>query len=188
MNRYRELTFTPAVREEQAHRGVRSVLSSSAAMPSLSSRETKFIAERDTFFLASVSETGWPYVQHRGGRTGFVRHLSEATFGWAEFVGNRQYITTGNTAGTDRVAMIFVDFVRARRFKLLGHISFFELEERPDLALLLADEDEGPIERLATVEVVGFDWNCPQHIVRRFTSAECALAAQASQVQPTYRR
>ena len=178
MNRYRELAFTPAVQDAQLHRGTRPAIPLSAIMPSLSSRETAFIAERDTFFLASVSETGWPYVQHRGGPVGFVKHLQGATIGWAEFAGNRQYITTGNVAGDDRIALIFVDFVRARRLKLLGRMRFFELRERPDLALLLACDDDGPIERLATVEVVGSDWNCPQHIVRRFTSAECALAAE----------
>lgn len=153
-------------------------------MVSLSSRETTFIAERDTFFLASVSETGWPYVQHRGGQTGFVKHLQGETIGWVEFAGNRQYVTTGNAAGNNRVAMIFIDFVRARRLKLLGHISFFELRERPDLALRLACDDDGPIERLATMEVVGVDWNCPQHIVRRFTSAECALAVESARLRP----
>ena len=139
----------------------------------LSEHEDAFIAARDSFYLASVSETGWPYVQHRGGPAGFVRRIDARTIGWAEFAGNRQYVSAGNTDADDRVAMFFMDYAHQRRLKILGHLHAFDAQERPDLALRLAvDGYNARIERLVLVTIEGFDWNCPQHITPRYTLPE----------------
>ncbi len=180
-HRYFDLAFTPAVQAEQARHGSRNAYAAAAAggPDALTRRERALIAASDTFFLASVSETGWPYVQHRGGPPGFVRTLSDTTIGWAEFAGNRQYVSAGNTIKDDRVALIFVDFVHRRRLKLLGRLHSSEVADRPDLALRLAlDGYPTRIERLAVVTVEGLDWNCPQHITPRFTAREVTALAQ----------
>ena len=140
-HRYFDLAFTPAVQAEQARLGSRNAYAAATGdvgSDALTGRERTFIAACDTFFLASVSETGWPYVQHRGGPPGFVRTLSDTTIGWAEFSGNRQYVSAGNTIKDDRVALIFVDFAHRRRLKLLGRLHPSEVADRPDLALRLA--------------------------------------------------
>ncbi len=182
-HRFYDLAFTPAVKAEQARRGSRAAyaraageareITGPAVAGALSEEEEAFIAARDSFYLASVSETGWPYVQHRGGPAGFVRHLDDTTIGWAEFAGNRQYVSTGNTALDDRVGLIFVDYPHRRRLKILGHLRVFEPRERPDFAPLLAVEGyRARVERFVLVTVEAFDWNCPQHITPRFTPAE----------------
>lgn len=118
-HRFSDLAFTPAVQAEQARRGshagyaaVSADRSGGTSADVLEEREFAFIEARDSFYLASVLETAWPYVQHRGGPVGFVRRLDERTIGWAEYVGNRQYVSVGNTAVDDRVAIIFVDYPR----------------------------------------------------------------------------
>ena len=174
-NQYFKLAFTTPVQAWQDRLGSRTGYRHAAEHngSELSNREIEFIEQRDIFFLASVSQTGWPYVQHRGGPAGFVRHLRDNEIGWAEFAGNRQYVSSGNADTNDRVAMVFMNFVRRRRLKVLGHLQLFEVADRPDLALRLAVDDYGgKVERLAVLRVVGFDWNCPQHIVRRFDDHE----------------
>ena len=138
--------------------------------------EAAFLAARDSFYLATVSETGWPYVQHRGGPPGFVRVLDERTIGFADFRGNRQYVSVGNLAD-DRVALILVDYPRRRRLKILGHAHAVTAEADP--ALLRRLEVEGyraKVERGLIIAVAAFDWNCPQHITPRFTEAEIVAA------------
>ena len=185
-----DLAFTPSVRAEQARRGSRAAyaaaaLGEPAGTDGLSEREAAFIAERDSFYLASVSETGWPYVQHRGGPAGFVRRLDETTIGWAEFAGNRQYVSAGNTVADDRVSLFFMDYPHRQRLKLLGRLRAYEPGERPDLHPDLAERlavpgDRARVERLVTVSVEAFDWNCPQHITPRFTAAEIEAGVQAT--------
>ena len=139
----------------------------------LSQREVAFIEARDSFYLASVSETGWPYVQHRGGPAGFVRALDEKTLGWPEFAGNRQYVSVGNTATDDRVAMFFMDYPHRQRLKVLGHLRAYDTSSRPDLSLLLGVGDyKARVERFILITVEAFDWNCPQHVTPRFTLSE----------------
>jgi predicted pyridoxine 5'-phosphate oxidase superfamily flavin-nucleotide-binding protein len=179
-HRFFDLAFTPTVKAEQARRGSRKAYEAAAAdadgdasADALSRQEIEFIAVRDSFYLASVSETGWPYVQHRGGPAGFVRPLDDKTLGWAEFAGNRQYVSVGNIAADDRVAMIFMDYPRRRRLKLLGRLRVFDAAERPDLAARLGVAGyRARVERFVVVTVEAFDWNCPQHITPRFTLAE----------------
>ena len=179
-HRFFDLAFTPTVQAEQARRGSRAGYAALSARRSdgattdvLEEQEFAFIAERDSFYLATVSETGWPYVQHRGGPVGFVRRVDERTIGWAEYAGNRQYVSAGNAVADDRVAMIFVDYPHQERLKVLGHMRVSDAADRPDLARLLAIEHyEARIERFALVTVEAFDWNCPQHITPRFTVEE----------------
>jgi uncharacterized protein len=183
-NRFFDLAFTPSVQAEQARRGSRKAYAAAAAevendpaADTLSEDEIGFIAGRDSFYLASVSETGWPYVQHRGGPAGFVRALDDKTIGWAEFVGNRQYVSIGNAAADDRVAMIMVDYPRRRRLKLLGRMRVFDTQKRPDLAERLAVPGyRARIERFVVVTIEAFDWNCPQHITPRLVLAEVESA------------
>jgi predicted pyridoxine 5'-phosphate oxidase superfamily flavin-nucleotide-binding protein len=183
-HRFFDIAFTPAVQTEQARRGSRAGYAAAAgrnddgaASDMLTATESSFIAARDSFYIATVSETGWPYVQHRGGPPGFVRRVDGTMIGWAEFVGNRQYISVGNTVADDRVAIIFMDYPHRQRLKLLGHLRAYEPAERPDLAPLLSVGDyRARIERLVTVTIEAFDWNCPQHIAPRFTLEEIERA------------
>ena len=139
--------------------------------------EAAFIAARDSFYLASVSETGWPYVQHRGGPSGFLKLLDDRTLAFADFRGNRQYISLGNVAANDRVAMILMDYPNRRRLKIYGRLSSVALEEDQALAdAILAPGYRGRPERVVKVALEAFDWNCPQHITPRFTAAELADA------------
>jgi uncharacterized protein len=176
--RFPELAFTPAVRAEQTRRGSGAGYAGAgagdgASADVLGEQEIAFIAARDSFYLASVSETGWPYVQHRGGPIGFVRRVDDRTIGWADYVGNRQYVSAGNTAVNDRVAMIFMDYPNQERLKVLGHMRSHDIGERPDLASRLAIERyRARVDRFVVVRVEAFDWNCPQHITPRFTLAE----------------
>jgi uncharacterized protein len=182
--RFFELAFTPAVKAVQRRRGSRDTYARAAgpgddeADPRLGAREAAFLSSRDSFYLASVSETGWPYIQHRGGPPGFLRVLDERTIGWAEFRGNRQYITTGNISGNDRVALFFMDYAARRRLKLLGRMQVLEAASRPELALA-PDPGAGAVEGWALVRVEAFDWNCPQYITPRYTADELEAASMA---------
>lgn len=140
--------------------------------------EVEFIAYRDSFYMASVSESGWPYVQHRGGPPGFLKVLDETTLAFPDFRGNRQYISLGNAAANDRVAIFLMDYPRRRRMKLYARIEARNLAADPELAttLELADYCSVP-ERLFLLRLEAFDWNCPQHITPRFTETEIAAAS-----------
>jgi predicted pyridoxine 5'-phosphate oxidase superfamily flavin-nucleotide-binding protein len=176
-SRFAEIAFTPAVQAEQDRQGSRSSYARMAAgLPRnhvLGPEETDFLRARDSFYLASVSETGWPYVQFRGGPPGFLRVLDARTLGWADFRGNRQYISAGNLRGDDRVALIAMDYANRRRLKLLGRAEIREGTLAADLVESLAVPGyRAVIERAVLVRVEAFDWNCPQHITPRFTLAE----------------
>jgi len=135
--------------------------------------EREFIAERDSFYMASVGSTGWPYVQHRGGPRGFLKILDNKTIAFADYRGNKQYISTGNLLTDDRVALILVDYPRQARLKILGHAKITERAEAGELLEAVRDGAEnGFVERVYVIQVEGFDWNCPQHITPRFTVDE----------------
>ena len=128
--------------------------------------EIEFLHARDSFYLSSVGEQGWPYVQHRGGPAGFVRVVDPTHIAWADVAGNRQYVSAGNLDHDDRIAMIAVDYPNRRRLKLLGHARF---DTQPDAELLARLGISGRMEGLVTVEVVAFEWNCPKQITPRYT-------------------
>jgi predicted pyridoxine 5'-phosphate oxidase superfamily flavin-nucleotide-binding protein len=134
--------------------------------------EMDFIALRDTFYMASVSETGWPYVQHRGGPPGFIKVLDATTLGFADYRGNRQYVSVGNVLKDDRVALILVDYPNRTRLKLLGHARIVSPDETDLLATLDVPAYGARVERGIMIKIAAFDWNCPQHITPRFTQAE----------------
>ncbi|RZT25883.1 hypothetical protein EV589_1631 [Mycobacterium sp. BK558] len=190
--RYGAIAFTGDVRAVQAEHGSETFYGrkadAGARSPGpdpLTEDEKEFLAERDGFYLASISETGWPYVQFRGGTAGFVHVLDDHTIGWADFRGNLQYISTGNMAGDDRVALIAVDYAHRRRLKIFGHARIVTADEDADLLRSLSDDSyDAVVERAVVVAVEAYDWNCPQHITPRFTVAELdsALAPTRSRL------
>jgi predicted pyridoxine 5'-phosphate oxidase superfamily flavin-nucleotide-binding protein len=138
-----------------------------------------FIGERDSFCLATVSETGWPYIQHRGGPKGFLKVLDPHTLGFADYRGNRQYVSVGNLAGNDRVALILMDYAKSRRLKLLGRATTVGTTEDEMLLGRLRDTDyRARVERGVLIRIEAFDWNCPLHITPRFTIEEIELSLE----------
>jgi predicted pyridoxine 5'-phosphate oxidase superfamily flavin-nucleotide-binding protein len=175
-HKFAEIAFTESVRQVQQQQGSRD---NYAGMDEgedyndrLSSAEASFIAERDSFYMSSVGETGWPYVQHRGGAVGFMRVLDEQTIGFADFRGNRQYVSTGNFLTNDRVSLFFMDYPNKRRLKLLGRIRAVDKEENEIMSQLKTEGYRALAERGFVIKVAGFDWNCPQHITPRYTQAQ----------------
>jgi predicted pyridoxine 5'-phosphate oxidase superfamily flavin-nucleotide-binding protein len=182
---YGQIAFTDAVKSVQQVQGSRHAYARPARNPDskrrLGPEEEDFIRARDNFFLASVSETGWPYVQYRGGPEGFLHVINDHTLAVADFCGNRQYISTGNVIGNDRVALLMVDFANARRLKLFGRMHSVAPNDNPALTDALVDRDysalrDATVERIFVIDVEAFDWNCPQHIRLRFTEDEVRTA------------
>lgn len=176
-HRYSEILFTPGVEAAQQRYGSRSqgarLRELGPPNDHLSETERAFIEARDGFYLASVSESGWPYLQFRGGPSGFVRVLDGKTLGYADFRGNRQYISTGNIDSDGRVALMFMDYAHRRRMKLLGRARIVDAAADPALVARLSVADyRARVERAVLITVEAFDWNCPQHIAPRYTAAE----------------
>jgi predicted pyridoxine 5'-phosphate oxidase superfamily flavin-nucleotide-binding protein len=182
-NRYAEIAFTPAVQAQQkthgSHANYARSLEGETRNDRFGDKETEFIAARDGFYLASVGETGWPYVQFRGGAPGFLRAIDERTLAWADFRGNRQYVSVGNLSGNDRVSLFLMDYANRRRLKIFGQASYHELGADEELAgRLVVPGYKAVVERAVIVRVAGFDWNCPQHITPRFTVDEIEQATR----------
>ena len=178
---YSDIAFTPAVREMQTRMGSRANYApldhATERDDRLSPREIKFIAARDSFYQATVSETGWPYVQFRGGPAGFLKVLDDKTLGYADFRGNMQYISVGNLVNNDRVSIILMDYANRVRLKILGRVRIVGLDAEPALIAKLESADyRARVQRGVIITVEGYDWNCPQHITPRFTEAEVAAA------------
>lgn len=174
---FSRIAYTPTVKKLQEAEGSRQSYArmetvSGEMNGSLSAREAAFIAARDSFYMASVGETGWPYVQHRGGPVGFMRVLDEKTLGFADFRGNRQYISLGNLSVDDRVSLFFMDYPNRTRLKMLGRVSVVDPDDHATLEKLGLPDYRARVERGLLIRVEGFDWNCPQHITPRFTLAE----------------
>ena len=179
-HRFAEIAFTPNVKKAQEINGSRRSYArldkGEVHHDVLGPREAAFIAERDSFYMATVSETGWPYIQHRGGAPGFVRVLDQKTIGFADFRGNRQYISVGNLETNDRVSMILMDYPNRARLKILGRARLVGLDEQDILTRLSLPDYRAVVERGFVITVEAFDWNCPQHITPRFTPAEIEKA------------
>jgi len=173
-DKFMQLAVTPAVQQAQdKYFGRHQVVKDAPATDALTSDEAGFIASRDSLYMATVSETGWPYVQHRGGPLGFVKVLGPNMIGFADFKGNRQLISTGNLGTNGRVALFMMDYPNRTRLKLLGQARVLDAREHPDLADQLAPEAlRGKVERLFLIEIIAYDWNCAQYITPRFTAAE----------------
>jgi len=181
-HRFAEIAFTDTVKAVQEAMGSRSSFArweeGADRYNVLGPREAAFIDARDSFYMASVSETGWPYVQHRGGPPGFVRVLDEKTIGFADFRGNRQYVSVGNLMRDDRVSLFFMDYANRARLKLLGRVKIVGLDEAETLTRLALPDYPARVERGFVIRVEAFDWNCPQHITPRFTTAEITPVIQ----------
>jgi len=172
--KFHELAFTDSVRHAQEEyygqsRPVRHVPGPDA----LTHDEIDFIQARDSFYMATVSETGWPYLQHRGGELGFLRVLSPTQLAFADYKGNRQLISVGNLATTDRVMLFLMDYPQRTRLKIMGHARLEDARKHPELVTKLAEpEVRDQVERLFFIDVVSFDWNCSQHITPRYSVEE----------------
>jgi len=177
-NRYTELMFTNAVRAQQQAHGSREAYAAREGGPArnhlIGPAEAAFIAQRDSFYMASIGEGGWPYIQHRGGPRGFLRVLDESTLGFADFAGNRQYLSLAHVEHEPRVSLFLMDYAARRRLKLLGHAA--TTTDAAVIADLTPAGNRARIERAWLIRVEAFDWNCPQHITPRFTEAEIQAA------------
>lgn len=166
-----------ATRSVKAAQGPAAQFSADRPSDRFTEAETGFIAERDSAYMASVAENGWPYVQHRGGPPGFLRVLDETTLGFADFRGNRQHISLGNLMADGRVALILMDYPHRRRLKILGHARIVDAGADPALAERLTVAGyRARVERAILIRLQAFDWNCPQHITPRLTEAELHVA------------
>jgi predicted pyridoxine 5'-phosphate oxidase superfamily flavin-nucleotide-binding protein len=178
--RFAELAFTPLVKEQQKQHGSRHLYErverSNDLGDSLGPFERSFIEGRDGFYMASVTETGWPYIQYRGGVKGFLQVLDDRTLGFADLRGNKQYISVGNLQHEDRVALFFMDYPYQSRLKILGHAKVHEgtAEARKLIEQLRMPDEKTPAERAFLIHIAAFDWNCPQHITPRYTEEELA--------------
>lgn len=176
--RFAEIAFTPLVKKEQLQHGSRHLYERVEHSPDPGDRlgpdEQEFIRARDAFYMASVTETGWPYIQFRGGSAGFLHVIDEQTLGFADLRGNRQYVSTANLKHDDRVALFLMDYAAQSRLKILGRAKIHEGDAEAGALIqkLRVREEKTPPERAVLIHVEGFDWNCPQHITPRYSQAE----------------
>ena len=178
---FAQLAFTPGVKSQQQKHGSRNLYDrlerpdlGGVTSDWLGLDEREFIAARDGFYMASVGETGWPYIQFRGGPKGFLQVLDERTIGFADLRGNRQYISTGNLLNDNRVALFLMDYPTQSRLKILGRAEIREYDEaaRELIEKLSVPDEKTPAERAVLIHVEGYDWNCQQHITPRYTEEE----------------
>jgi len=184
------LVFTPVVKAIQERYGSRRQYARMEQIGEtaggLGPQEKEYLAEQNTFYMASLGETGWPYVQHRGGPKGFLKVIDERTIAFADFRGNKQYISTGNLMADNRVALILVDYPRQLRLKILGRVEIFAGEKAKDWLAKVSDPDyNATMERVYVIRIEAFDWNCQQHIIPRFNEEQIrdALVPFESQMQ-----
>lgn len=185
-NKFHEIAFTDAVKTVQERYGTRrhyaKLENRADSNYQIGEAEADFIESRDSFYLATANDEGQPYIQFRGGPSGFLKVVDERTIGFADFRGNLQYISVGNATTNNKVALILMDYPSRSRLKILGEIEFFDASARPDLIEKLAESGyDAKVERAAVIHVKGLEWNCPQHITPRFTMDEVK-----AMIQPLY--
>lgn len=177
-----DIAVTPSVLKVQAEMGADHIWQDFQADRSsdrFTENEAAFIADRDSFYMATVSETGWPYVQHRGGPRGFLKLVDDRTLAFGDYRGNRQYISTGNLVADARACLFLMDYTHRARLKIYAHVETVALDAEPALTeLVTVPGYRGKLERIFRVRLDAFDWNCPQHITPRFTEQEIAEAVQ----------
>lgn len=177
-----DIASTPSVRAVQAAMGADAYwrdFKGHREFDRFTDNEAAFIAARDSFYMATVSETGWPYVQHRGGPPGFLKSIDDRTLAFADYRGNRQYISTGNVAAHDRVCLFLMDYPHRARLKIYARVETLAPDDDPALTeAVTVPGYRATIERVFRLRLESFDWNCPQHITPRFTEAEVAEAVQ----------
>jgi predicted pyridoxine 5'-phosphate oxidase superfamily flavin-nucleotide-binding protein len=178
--KFLDIVSTPSVQAARAANGSLDMwesFSGDRSFDRFTAAEAAFVQARDSFYMATVSQSGWPYVQHRGGPAGFLKVLDEKTLAFADFRGNRQYVSLGNVASDDRTALFLMDYPNRKRLKILAHMSVRDLAAEPELAERLASPGyKGRPERAFVLRLEAFDWNCPQHITPRFSAAEIETA------------
>jgi predicted pyridoxine 5'-phosphate oxidase superfamily flavin-nucleotide-binding protein len=185
--KFAEIAFTPTVKSVQAAMGSRDAYAKREARPDSDPRDTlgenerAFIEDRDSFYMATVSETGWPYVQHRGGPVGFLRMLDAKTIGFADYSGNRQYVSVGNLLKAERVSLFLMDYANKARLKILGRVRLIDADDRETLDKLIAPGTKARIERGMMIAIEAFDWNCSQHIPDRYSEADVRQVVSAMQ-------
>ena len=175
MARYDEMMFTPAVEARQdgiASKGKFASRYSQIERQQIGPVEIAFLLDRSTIYIATVGETGWPYIQHRGGARGFIKLIDETTIGFADYLGNRQLISAGNLDGDDRVSVFAMDYARKARLKIQGHAKMLDVKDHPELTLKLMDDGAKTPDRLMTIQITAHDWNCPKYITPRFDAGE----------------
>ena len=179
---YHDIAFTETVKALQEQQGSRASYARFEDAPQrgekIGQNEAAFISARDSFYMASTSETGWPYMQHRGGPQGFMRVLDDRTLGFADFAGNRQYVTLGNLRGDDRVSLFFMDYANRTRLKVFGRAEVVDPSDTETLEKLAVPGYRARVERGMLIRVSAFDWNCPQHITPRYTEAQVAQVVE----------
>lgn len=173
---YASLAFTQAVKSLQEKNGSRASyarMEQSSYVDGLTENETDFISRRDSFYMATIGENGFPYIQHRGGPKGFVKVLDPKRIGFIEFRGNMQYISLGNIQGNSNVSLIMVDYPARARLKIYAKAEILELDDHPGIhALLDLKAYKFRPERMMVFHIEAYDWNCPQHITPRYTLEE----------------
>ncbi len=169
--KYQDLMFTDAVgRAQTLYYGQAGKVAGVPERDLLGRAEAEFIALRDSFYIGSISESGWPYIQHRGGPSGFLRVIDGSTLVFADYKGNRQLLSTGNVSVNDRVALFLMDYQNRERLKILGHARIEDVRARPELIERFTDATmRTSVERLVFIDVVSFDWNCPKYITPRYS-------------------
>jgi uncharacterized protein len=172
--KYLDLTFTDAVCHAQTqYYGSAGKIAGASERDPLGQAEAEFVAARDSFYLGSISESGWPYIQHRGGPQSFLRVIDEKTLAFADYKGNRQLLTTGNVSVNDRVALFLMDYKNRERLRILGHARVEDARAHPELIAQITDPKiRSNTERLVFIDVVSFDWNCPKYITPRYSAEE----------------
>jgi len=172
--KFLEIAFTDSVCKAQEHYfGKRQRVHGAAEPDALTDDEISFIQSRDSFYMATVGESEWPYMQHRGGKPGFLHVISPTSLAFADYRGNRQMLSTGNLAVNDRALLFLMDYPRRARLKILGHARVEDAREHPELVMKFSTPDvQDIVERVFFVEVVSFDWNCPKYITPRYTAVE----------------
>jgi len=176
---FANIAFTGNVKAVQARMGSREAYGGhereQVEEPVLGPPEIAFIEARDSFYQGTVSETGWQYVQHRGGPAGFLKVLDARTIGYADFSGNRQYISAGNLVGDDRVCLFLMDYPHQARLKILGRAQVVDEDSDPELLERLDNPHyRARVERGIVIHIEGYDWNCPKYITPRYTKDEIA--------------
>ncbi len=177
-----DIAVTPSIRAVQAKMGADHVwqdFKGHREFDRFTDNEAAFIADRDSFYMATVSETGWPYVQHRGGPRGFLKLVDDRTLAFADYRGNRQYISTGNLAADNRACLFLMDYAHRARLKIYVHVETLALDaDRALTELVTVPDYKAKLERIFRLRLENFDWNCPQHITPRFTEQEVSEAVR----------
>lgn len=179
---YQKLAFTDAIKKLQEENGSRSAyenMEKRSIVDGLTENEIGFISERDSFYMASYGENEYPYIQHRGGPTGFIKVIDDKTIGIVDFSGNRQYISLGNISNNNKVALFLMSYPQRARLKIYAHAKVVELKDNEELYNQLKPSDyKFRPERMLVFEIQAYDWNCPQHITPRFTKEDVEMAFQ----------